>query len=79
MDKNISALLGTAIVPQVIDLIMKNDGLGDIKAVEKFYDSKTYEVLSDVQTDVWHLSPLTIYNMWKHELETGDLIFPEEQ
>ncbi len=79
MDKKINTLLGTAIVPRIIDLIMKNDGEGDIKAVEKFYNSKTYETLSDAETGVWHLSPLTIYNMWKHEIETGDLVFPEEQ
>lgn len=79
MDKKINTLLGTAIVPQIIDLIMKNDGESDIKAVEKFYNSKTYEALSDAETGVWHLSPLTIYNMWKREIETGDLVFPEEQ
>lgn len=79
MDKQISTLLGTAIVPQIIDLIMKNDGMSDIKAVEKFYNSQTYAALSNVETDVWHLSPLTIYNMWKREVETGDLMFPEEQ
>jgi hypothetical protein len=79
MDKKINTLLGTAIVPQIIDLIMKNDGESDIKAVEKFYNSKTYEVLSDAETDVWHLSPLTIYNMWKQEVETGEVLFPEEQ
>jgi hypothetical protein len=78
MDKKINTLLGTAIVPKVIDLIMTNDGESDIKAVEKFYTSKTYEALSDAETDVWHLSPLTIYNMWKHEVETGELVFPEE-
>lgn len=79
MDKKINTLLGTAIIPQVIDLIMKNNGDSDIKAVEKFYNSKTYEALSDVETDVWHLSPLTIYNMWKVEIETGEVVFPEEQ
>lgn len=79
MGKKINTLLGTAIIPQIIDLIMKNDGESDIRAVEKFYSSKTYEALSDAETDVWHLSPLTIYNMWKYEVQTGILVFPEEQ
>lgn len=79
MDKQINTLLGTAIVPQIIDLIMENDGMSDIVAVEKFYESKTYASLSDEETGVWHLSPLTVYKMWKHETESGDLIFPEEQ
>lgn len=79
MDKKISTLLGTAIVPQIIDFIMKNDGESDIRAVEKFYNSKTYEALSNAETGVWHLSPLAIYNMWKHENETGEIVFPEEQ
>lgn len=79
MGKKINTLLGTAIIPQIIDLIMKNEGESDIRAVEKFYSSKTYEALSDAETDVWHLSPLTIYNMWKYEVQTGNLVFPEEQ
>ena len=79
MEKKINTLLGTAIIPQVIDLIMQIDGESDIRAVEKFYNSKTYEALADAETDVWHLSPLTIYNMWLSEIETGELIFPEEQ
>jgi hypothetical protein len=58
---------------------MKNDGQSDIQVVEKFYNSKTYEVLSDAETAVWHFSPLTIYNMWKDEMRTGELLFPEEQ
>ena len=79
MDKKINTLLGMAIIPQVIDLIMRNDRESDIRAVEKFYSSKTYEALSNAETDVWHLSPLTIYNMWKYEVQTGNLVFPEEQ
>lgn len=79
MDKKISTLLGTAIIPKIIDLIMENDGESDIRAVEKFYSSKTYEILADAETDVWHLSPLTIYNIWRSEMQTGELIFPEEQ
>ncbi len=78
MDKKINTLLGTAIIPQIIDLIIKNDGESDIQVIEKFYSSKTYEALSDAETDVWHLSPLPIYNMWKYEVQTGNLVFPEE-
>lgn len=79
MNGKISTLLGTAIVPRIVDLIMQNDGESDIRAVEKFYCSKTYELLSDAETGVWHFSPLTIYIMWKHETETGEILFPEEQ
>lgn len=79
MDNKINTLLGTAIVPKIIGLIMENEKISDIKAVEKFYNSKTYEALSDAETGVWHLSPLTVYNMWKSEAETGELAFPEEQ
>lgn len=78
MDEKFNALLSLAIVPQIIDLIVRNEGLDDISAITEFYSSKTYEVLSNEETKVWHYSPLTLYMMFKGEKETGELIFPEE-
>lgn len=65
-------------LPQVIDLIMCNQGLGREEAIESFYRSRTFDVLSVQGTDVWHLSPLTIYNMWLGEREIGVIEFPGE-
>lgn len=78
MDDKFFALLGTAIVPQVIDLIIKNDCLNELDAVKAFYSSDTYALLGTEETKVWHYSPLMIYHIWKAEHKLGQVILPEE-
>ncbi len=78
MDEKFHAILSIAIVPQTVNLIVKNEGLDEISALAKFYSSKTYEFLAKEETKVWHYSPLTIYQIWKTEMETGEMLFPEE-
>lgn len=78
MDMKFNAILSVALIPQIIDLIIKNEGFDDVEAINKFYQSKTYDILSKEETKVWHLSPMSIYTMWKKEKETGEIIFPEE-
>ena len=73
-----SAILSIAIIPQTVDLIVKNEGLDGIFAITEFYQSKTYELLAKEETKLWHYSPMTLYSMWKHERETGEVVFPEE-
>lgn len=65
-------------VPQNIALIVEKEGLDDITALNEFYQSQVYELLSKEETKMWHFSPMTIYMMWKHEKETGEVVFPEE-
>ena len=65
-------------MPKIIELIIQKENLDDISAITNFYESKTYEALVKEETKVWHFSPLTIFSMWKHEKETGMLLFPEE-
>ena len=36
------------------------------------------EMLEKEETKMWHFSPMTVYSMWKHEKETGEIVFPEE-
>lgn len=78
MDEKFNAILSIAIIPQTISLIAENEGIDEMDAMNKFYRSKVYAYLSIEETKVWHFSPLTIYNMWKHENETGEVLFPEE-
>lgn len=78
MDDKFNTILSIIIIPQTIDLIVKNLGLDEIKALNEFYCSKTYEMLSKEETKMWHFSPMTVYSMWKYERETGELVFPEE-
>ena len=78
MDEKFNAILSVALIPQTIDLIVKKDGLSELSAMNEFYQSKVYELLSKEETKMWHYSPLTIYTMWSHEKETGEILFPEE-
>ena len=78
MDEKFNSILSIALIPQTVDLIVKNEGLDDISAMNEFYYSKTYEMLSKEETKMWHFSPMTVYSMWKHEKETGEVVFPEE-
>lgn len=78
MDEKFNSILSIALIPQTVDLIVNNEGLDDISALNEFYNSQTYEMLAKEETKMWHFSPMTIYSMWKHEKETGQLVFPEE-
>ena len=78
MDEKFNSILSIALIPQTVDLIVKNEGLDDISAMNVFYHSKTYEMLAIEETKMWHFSPMTVYSMWKHEKKTGKIVFPEE-
>ena len=66
------------LIPAIVNMIMEEDGLGFTEAVESFYRSQTYDALARESTAVWHFSVLTIYLMWKGEMENGYVDFPEE-
>lgn len=77
MDEQFNTILSIALIPQIIDLIIKKEKIEDTVAIEQFYKSKTYMLLANEKTKIWHYSALTIYEMWKTEKETGEIIFPE--
>lgn len=66
------------IVPAIIKLIVENYHIDEITASDMFYSSKTYEILEEEDTKLWHLSPLTIFNIFNEEHKTGNLVYPEE-
>lgn len=76
MDEKFNSVLSVAIIPQVVSLIVENDGLDDITAINEFYQSKVYSLLEIEETKIWHYS-LTLYMMWKSEKSTGEIVFPE--
>ncbi len=78
MDKKFNSILSVALIPQIVALIVDKEGLDDIEAMNEFYQSKVYDLLSKEETKIWHYSPMTIYMMWKHEKETNEVVFPEE-
>lgn len=78
MDEKFNSVLSIALIPQTVALIGEKEGLDDITAMNEFYQSKVYDLLSKEETKMWHYSPMTVYMMWKHEKETGEIVFPEE-
>ena len=78
MDEKFNSILSIALIPQTVDLIVKNEGLDDIAAMSAFYQSNTYVELTKEETKMWHFSPLTVYSMWKYERETGEVVYPED-
>ena len=67
------------LIPQVVALIAEKEELNDIAAINEFYQSEVYSVLSKEETKLWHYSPMMLYTMYKDEKETGVLSFPEDQ
>lgn len=78
MDSKFNAVLSISIIPKIMELIVTRESLDENSALTSFYESKTYELLSDKNTEIWHYSPMTLYQMWKEEKEKGVINFPEE-
>lgn len=78
MDEKFNSILSIVLIPQIVTLIGEKERLNDLYAMNAFYQSKVYDLLSKEETKMWHYSPMTIYMMWKHEKETGKVVFPEE-
>lgn len=65
------------LVPQVLHLIVANYSYDEVTASKEFYSSKVYSFLEQEDTKLWHLSALTLFNLFDEEKKTGMLIFPE--
>ena len=77
MDSKFNAILSIAVIPETVALITEREGIDEITALNEFYKSEVYSLLSVEKTKMWHYSPMTIYMMYKHEKNTGEIIFPE--
>lgn len=66
------------LVPQVIHLIVENYPYDEVTASKEFYSSKVYSFLEQEDTKLWHLSALTLFNMFDEEKQTDMFTFPEE-
>lgn len=76
-DKKFEAVM-TILVPQVLQVIVENENTDEITAAKLFYESGVYSLLEQEDTKLWHLSPLTIYNMFDEERRSGVFDVPEE-
>ena len=66
------------LVPQVVHLITENYPFDEVTASKELYDSQVYSFLEQEDTKLWHLSALTLFNMFDEEKKTGTFTFPEE-
>ena len=75
--EKLSALLAI-LNPSIVQLIMDNKKLTNIEATTLFYNSALYAMLENEASKLWHLSPLTLYELFEEELATGSINYPEE-
>ena len=66
------------LVPQIVNLISENYGYDEVSATKEFYLSKVYYFLEQEDTKLWHLSAMTLFNMFDEEKKRGAFTFPEE-
>jgi hypothetical protein len=75
--EKLSALL-SILNPSIVQLIIENRKTTNIDAVNLFYNSELYEMLENESSKLWHLSPLTLYELLEEELKNGNINYPEE-
>jgi len=78
MDKKKFEAVLVLLIPKVIELIVENNGGDEVTATRAFYSSGLYSLLEQEETKLWHLSPLTLFNLYEEEKATGEITFPEE-
>lgn len=78
MDKKKFEAMLVLLVPRVVHLISESYGFDEVEASKRFYESTVYSLLEQEDTKLWHLSPLTLFNMYDEEKKTGKITFPEE-
>lgn len=78
MEKQKFEAMLVLLVPQIVNLITENYLLDEVTAHREFYDSKVYALLEQEDTKLWHLSALTLFNMFEEEKRRGTITFPEK-
>lgn len=70
----------SAILPMitaaVTDKIATEYHLDENAAIEKLYSTQLYSYLEDEKTKVWHYSVDKIFDLYKTEIEMGNLELP---
>jgi len=78
MDNNRLSTVLIFLIPQILELIILEYNVDDEKATEMFYISELYKGLEEEETKLWHLSAHALFEMYKEELNTGKISYPEE-
>ena len=78
MDENqYSANLGT-VVPDIVQLVAEAYRIPEAEAADRLYSSELYERLSDEHLKLWHFGARTLFDLYRQEVETGRIEYPEE-
>jgi hypothetical protein len=77
MDKSRFSAVLPIFVASLIDKIANDFHLSEEEAIEKLYSSKLYAFLEDEETKVWHFSTEKLYDLFREEMKTGKIDFPE--
>jgi len=68
------------ITPGILQYLMDDRNIDIKEATELLYNSELYLKLEDIETGLWRLSPLALYDLLHEELLTGTIEnWPEEQ
>ena len=60
------------ITESMTSLIMEHREMQELEALETFVNSETYKMICDPLLKMWEFAPLAIFDMWEHEIATGD-------
>ena len=66
------------IVPRLVKTVIEDMNVTENEALSMVYSSTLYEKLDREETKLWHLSVLTLYQMFREEQATGNITYPEE-
>ncbi|HPI21120.1 MAG TPA: hypothetical protein PKY56_12200 [Candidatus Kapabacteria bacterium] len=71
----------TAIIPfkiqMLVSYIIEKLNLDFKNALEYLYSTELYEVLTDEESKIWHLTTEKLFELLEYEKENKELIFPD--
>lgn len=56
---------------EIVKKICNKYGFEPMTALKLFLKSQTYQMLTDINLEMWGFSPIGIFDMWKSEQVTG--------
>jgi len=77
MDQKMYTTILPILIGGLITKIIEETQVTEDEAFEKLYNSKLYEFIENEETKVWTYSVPMLFNIYRNELETGELLLPE--
>lgn len=60
------------IIEKILQKIAEQNSIPPLEAMDIFYHSKTYEMLTDPELYLWDFSDKAIFDIWLSEQKTGN-------